>query len=51
VPSRGRVCRVLLVPSLEQHHADVECQCRDDEQREDAPGEEDEDLASLRGPG
>ncbi len=43
----GRVGRVLLVASLHQHHPNVEGQSRDDEQREERPGEEDENLPSF----
>ena len=44
---RGGVSGVLLVPSLEQHHAHVERKRRNEEQRDEAAREQDEDLAAL----
>src|SRR5687768_3365055 len=43
----GRVRGVLLVPALEQHHANIECERRYEEDREHAPSKEDEHLATL----
>ena len=43
----GGVGRVLLIPSFDQHHPDVEGECGDDEQRQQPAGEQDEDLATL----
>ena len=52
VASSGQGCgvsRVLLVASLDEHHPDVERECGDEEQRDEAPGEEDEDLPAFPG--
>jgi hypothetical protein len=44
---RGRVGRVLLGPLLEQDHAGIEGQRREQQQRQQADREDDEDLAAL----
>ena len=52
VPSAGecrRVSRVLLVATLHEHHADVECKGCHQEERDKSARKEDEDLAALAG--
>ena len=44
---RGRIGRILLVTTFDEHHSDVECQCGDDEEDDQPAGEENQDLAAL----
>ena len=44
---RGRIGRILLVTTFDEHHADIECQCGDDEEDDQPAGEENQDLTAL----
>ena len=49
-PGQGRgVGSVLLIAPLDEHHADVERERGDDEQRDEAAGKEHEDLPAFAG--